>query len=99
MPYVISCDLIELCPQRLMSRVTPRTAILPSLAAVEGRRRLDLYCDGKVYTIQPDLVGVAQLRFLAIGIYSKSTQNIATGRGHCASRLNSCCLSVSTIAG
>jgi hypothetical protein len=40
-----------MCPQRLMTtRVPERTGILPNLAAFEGRRRLDLYCDGKVYT-------------------------------------------------
>jgi hypothetical protein len=62
-PVELAVILAEQRPQRLMSRVTPRTAILPSLAALEEQRRLDLYCDGQVCTIQPDLVRVAQLRF------------------------------------
>ncbi len=56
---------------RLMSRVSARTGILPSLAAVEiggggGRGEKALICTDmeRPYNIQPGLVGVAQLRFL-----------------------------------
>jgi hypothetical protein len=86
MPYGISCDLSGLCSQRLMSRESGQTGILPSLteAGGGGGGMLNLYCDDKVY-ILPDLVGVAQLLFLwqfQLLVYSKSTQNTATGRGH-----------------
>jgi hypothetical protein len=38
-----------MCPQRLVSSVPARTDILPSLAAIERRRRLGLNFDGKVF--------------------------------------------------
>ncbi len=49
-PYGISIKLSELCSQRLMSSLLERTGILPSLAETEGGRRLDMYCNGKVYS-------------------------------------------------
>jgi hypothetical protein len=52
-PYGISFDLSGLCPQKLTSRVPAGTSILSRSAAVEGGRRLDVYCAGKVYAALP----------------------------------------------
>ncbi len=85
-PNGISCELSQLCPQRLMARVMERTGILPSLSGTEsGWRRRDLFCDGKVCN-----AGVIQLAVLAIpsaGRQELCAQNSATCRGHYSNRL------------
>ncbi len=54
MPCGISCSLSRRCPQRLMAGVPELTGVLPSFTGAggggRGGRRLDFYCDGKVYT-------------------------------------------------
>jgi hypothetical protein len=94
-PYGISCDISGLCPQRLMYRVPARTGILSSLAAAEGWRE-GLICTVMEMTMPPDLTRVAQPRFFGnssnwyiVNIHKKETP---------ITLVDSCCLTVSTIA-
>jgi hypothetical protein len=97
MSYELSWELRELCPQRLMSRVSFRTSILPSLARSKRGRQKDWFvCTAmeKVYTMN-ELAGVAQLRFFGNSSYwyAINVHKILPPEG-VNILVDSCCLSV-----
>ncbi len=82
-----------------MARVLVRTGVLPSLPGTEGGggglRRRDMHCDGKV--CNDELVRVAQLQFFCNSTYWY-IQWLTLSSVGANILVDSCCLSVSTIA-
>jgi hypothetical protein len=76
------------CPLKLMNRATAQTE--------RGGGGINLHSDGKVSSAGPNRdCSAASFEHFGLLVYSKCTQNTATGR----SQVDSCCRSVSTIVG